>query len=149
MGSMQWKQLLLNALESNSHLKHSSYMQLVCASSSSSSSSIFIFILILFCNFGIRRFLCVSGNCRNQRKTFQSHRRFQVLFFFCLSCSSHNHSFVLWKLTNWNCFGFSEDSKTTLITFKLTPIPALARSFFFNQVSYHWNQMLEIKTLFS
>ncbi|XP_057454850.1 pyridoxine/pyridoxamine 5'-phosphate oxidase 2 [Lotus japonicus] len=28
MGSVPWKQLLLNALESNAHLKHSSYMQL-------------------------------------------------------------------------------------------------------------------------
>ncbi|XP_027906532.1 pyridoxine/pyridoxamine 5'-phosphate oxidase 2 [Vigna unguiculata] len=28
MGSVAWKQLLLNALESNAHLKHSSFMQL-------------------------------------------------------------------------------------------------------------------------
>ncbi|KAH1204610.1 Pyridoxine/pyridoxamine 5'-phosphate oxidase 2 [Glycine soja] len=28
MGSLAWKQLLLNALESNAHLKHSSFMQL-------------------------------------------------------------------------------------------------------------------------
>ncbi|KAK7292830.1 hypothetical protein RJT34_15684 [Clitoria ternatea] len=28
MGSVAWKQLLLNALETNNHLKHSSYMQL-------------------------------------------------------------------------------------------------------------------------
>ncbi|KAK7349412.1 hypothetical protein VNO77_06759 [Canavalia gladiata] len=39
MGSIAWKQLLLNALESNSHIKHSSFMQLATVGTNGTPSN--------------------------------------------------------------------------------------------------------------
>ncbi|XP_014524142.1 pyridoxine/pyridoxamine 5'-phosphate oxidase 2 [Vigna radiata var. radiata] len=39
MGSVAWKQLLLNALESNAHLKHSSFMQLATVGTNGTPSN--------------------------------------------------------------------------------------------------------------
>ncbi|KAJ1378690.1 Pyridoxamine 5-phosphate oxidase, putative FMN-dependent, Alr4036 family [Sesbania bispinosa] len=39
MGSVPWKQLLLNALESNGHLKHSSFMQLATVGTNGTPSN--------------------------------------------------------------------------------------------------------------
>lgn len=70
-----WKQRLVQAMESNSRLRHSSYFQLVRSS---------FFFLYLFPSFISFLFVVdivlvwVSGNDWIKWETFESHRRFQV-----------------------------------------------------------------------
>jgi hypothetical protein len=71
-----WKQLLINALESNVHLKHSSFFQLV-------RPLIFIlfFLEVIFSkisNFVDVLFGLVLGNNWIKWETFESHSGFQV-----------------------------------------------------------------------
>ncbi|CAL9088893.1 unnamed protein product [Musa textilis] len=61
-----WKPLLLRALDSNAHLKHSAFFQLVLPTSLACFS-----YLILIGNY-------VAGDYRLQRKTFQSDGRLQI-----------------------------------------------------------------------
>ncbi|RWW04370.1 hypothetical protein BHE74_00039778 [Ensete ventricosum] len=70
--AVSWKPLLLRALDSNAHVKHSTFFQLVLPPSLACFSC-----LILIENY-------VAGDDRLQRKTFQSDGRLQVrsvLFF--------------------------------------------------------------------
>lgn len=103
MGSVAWKQLLLNALESNNHLKHSSYMQLVYASFSHSSSSFVIYFIflafIVFFVFWDRPPLEPMENLRIALSFSGS----DLLFLLSLS---HTRNFVLWKFMIWVVLGF-------------------------------------------
>lgn len=93
MGSVvPWKQLLLNALESNSHLKHSTFMQLVCLC--------FPFFFFFFFNFNFNfiflAFVVLSVFQATVGTNGTPSNR-TVVFRFCYSVCpvTHTHSHIL------------------------------------------------------
>jgi len=110
-----WKQLLFGAIEANSHLSHSSYVQLVC-----------LFFLIFAEFFFIGRCcwcFCVcmfSGNDWFKWTAFESYRRIQVTQMPNFSVPVVKFWFVWCRLIG--------DLKRTVTGFKSTPIFAVVRS---------------------